>query len=68
MIVFSTFAFSFPTKCGLDFVPTAKREPCRRSDPGFSRIPNWRRRCMDFYFSSSWNGSPFEAGSEVFMC
>jgi len=47
---------------------TTGREPCRRSDAGFSRIPNWRRRCMFFYFSSSWKVSPFEVGSELFVC
>src|SRR5215467_9469205 len=39
---------------------SAGREACCLEDAVFSRIPNWRRRCMGFYFSSSWIDSPFD--------
>jgi hypothetical protein len=52
--------FSSLMECSFEVLPTARREPCRRDDAGFSRIPDWRRLCMGFYFSSSWMDSPLE--------
>ena len=49
-------------------MPRTRREPCRRSDAGFSGIPNWRRRCMRCHFNSSWNDSLVVICSEVFVC
>jgi hypothetical protein len=46
----------------------AEREPCRRSDAGFSRIPNCCWWGMVPYFNSSWNDSPVGFRSEVFVC
>ena len=61
-------SFSISLHAPLKTLATAWREPCRRSDAGFSRMPNWRRWRMGFYLSSSWNDSPFVVGSEVFAC
>src|SRR5258708_14841293 len=52
----------------LDELTNSERKPCRRSDAGFSRMGDWRRWCMGFYFNSSWNDSPFAVGSVVFVC
>src|SRR5208337_43408 len=60
--------FPSPADCEVDDVPTAVCEPCGWSDPGLSRIPDWKRRCMGFYFSSSWSDSPLTTGSWLFRC
>jgi hypothetical protein len=51
------------TRPASESVRPAWREPCRRSDAGFSRLPDWRRWCMEFYFNSRWNESRFELDS-----
>jgi hypothetical protein len=50
------------------FMATAERESYRRSDAGFSRLSNWRRRCMGRHFNSSWNASSFLLGSHGPEC
>ena len=59
---------AFPMLLGGVSMVIAEREPYRRSDAGFSRLSNWRRRCMWCHFNSSWNDSPFVVGSAVFVC
>jgi len=66
--LFDASALSSWMELGLVFELTTGRESCRLSDAGFSRIPNWRRRCMRCYFNSSWNASSFLVGSEDLVC
>src|SRR5215472_8590624 len=58
----------FSTELASKTLHTAWRESCRRSDAGFSRIPNWSRRCMLSYLNSSWKDSPFVVGFEGSVC
>src|SRR5690242_18633925 len=51
-----------------DMLRMSWRDPCRRSDAGFPRLSNWRRRCMTCHFNSSRNDSPFAVGSALFVC
>ena len=59
---------AFPMELAAGCTVIAEREPCRRSDAGFSRISNWRRLVHGCHFKSSWNDSPFVVGSAVFVC
>ena len=57
------FRNSPATQLSLDRALFMTREPCRLEDAGFSRMSNWRWRCMGSYLVSDWTDSPFEIAS-----